>query len=55
MRTPGYGSGYRITGRALLLPSRETNINGLGAAVQHNFRHALLVPSREENSNSLVW
>ena len=39
--------------RALLLPSREENVNSLGAAVQHNFRRALLLPSREENVNSL--
>ena len=39
--------------RALLLPSREENINSLGAAVQHNFRRTLLLPSREENINSL--
>ena len=38
---------------ALLLPSREENINNLGAAVQHSFRRTLLVPSREENINSL--
>ena len=39
--------------RALLLPSREENINTLGAAVQHNFRRTLLVPSREGNISSL--
>ena len=40
-------------GRALLLPSREANINSRGAAVQHNFRRTLLLPSRKENINSL--
>ena len=40
-------------GRALLLPSRDENVNSLCAAVQHNFRRTLLVPSREENINSL--
>ena len=39
--------------RTLLVPSREDNINSLGAAVQHNFRRMLLVPSREENIGSL--
>ena len=44
--------------RALLLPSREENINSLGAAIRHNFRRTLLLPSREEIINSLgaaVW
>ena len=40
-------------GRALLLPSREQNINSMCAAVQHNFRRTLLVPSREKNISSL--
>ena len=44
---------YSITRRTLLLPSREKNMNSLGAAVQHNFRRTLLLPSSEENINSL--
>ena len=36
------------SGRSLLLPYREENINSLGAAVQHKFSRTLLVPSREE-------
>ena len=39
--------------RAILLPSREENINSLCAAVQHNFRRTLLVPSREKIISSL--
>ena len=35
------------------MPSKEENINSLGAAGQRNFRRTLLVPSREENINSL--
>ena len=35
------------------MPSREQNINSLGAAVQHNFRRTLLVPSREKIISSL--
>ena len=40
LKTPNYPP--------LLLSSKEWNINSVGAAVQHNFRHTLLVPSREE-------
>ena len=33
------------------MPSREENINSLGAAAQHNYRRAPLVPSRENISS----